>query len=145
MPCHMQDRASMAFNKKWAAQRPFLQLCKKCGGKGQLSFLDRYQRKTYGGAWVESIQRHTHAHACCLRTWLPYCCGMKSAPLHACFLAAPCDHCSSGDGPYALGVSLKCRCQKPGVPYTFLLGHQVCQQCPFPSEMKSTSLSLSLS
>lgn len=35
--------------------------------------------------------------------------------MHLCclllLLLAPCDYCSNGSGPYALGVSLKCKCQ----------------------------------
>ncbi|GFH26963.1 uncharacterized protein HaLaN_25205 [Haematococcus lacustris] len=65
--------------------RPYLRLCKKCAGKGQLSYFDQYQRKVYG----------------------------------------PCDHCSSGSGPYALGVSVKCSCQKAAVPFSWALGTEI--------------------
>jgi hypothetical protein len=36
----------LPLNKK--PQRPYLKICTKCGGKGQVSYLDQYQRKTYG-------------------------------------------------------------------------------------------------
>jgi hypothetical protein len=36
--------------------------------------------------------------------------------------AVACESCSNGIGPYALGVSLKCNCQKASVPYSWALG-----------------------
>lgn len=47
--------------------------------------------------------------------------------MRVCVLAAPCKGCSNQHGPYALGVSLKCRCQKPAVTYSFVFGSDVSQ------------------
>ncbi len=40
-----------AFSKE-KKDRPYLKLCEKCHGKGQLSYFDRNQKKVYGAIEV---------------------------------------------------------------------------------------------
>jgi hypothetical protein len=51
--------------------------------------------------------------------------GVANPKLAVCLpTAASCDHCSNGSAPYALGVSVKCVCQKESAPYCWALGFE---------------------
>jgi hypothetical protein len=51
--------------KETRESRPYLKLCERCHGKGQMSYHDKHQTKTYGAClWRLLAWRWLHAHNC---------------------------------------------------------------------------------